>query len=158
MISKGEQVKNQFIVVVIVQFGEYGQYVIICDIVVQVGQNIVVIIYYFGLKDDLYFVCVQWIVDFIGDNFCLQVEVVEYLFVGEVLDCQVICDFIFSVCYNMILLFIQDDMVNLSKFIFCEQLVLIVVYYLIYQQVIVFLYYYFIWLIVVWIGCEVSDM
>lgn len=81
MIIKGEQVKKQLIAVVLVQFGEYGMNVIICEIVVQVGQNIVVIIYYFGLKEDLYFVCVQWIVDFIGEQFCLYVEEVECLFV-----------------------------------------------------------------------------
>lgn len=80
MIIKGEQAKKQLIVVVLAQFGEYGMNVIIREIVVQVGQNIVVIIYYFGSKEDLYFVCVQWIVDFIGEQFRSYVEEVERLF------------------------------------------------------------------------------
>lgn len=58
----------------------------------------------------------------------------------------------------MIKLFIQDDIVNFSKFIFREQFFFTVVYYLVYEQVISLLYSYLICLIVVWIGCDVNDI
>lgn len=87
----------------------------------------------------------------------MHAEEAERLFAQLQPDWAAICELIFCACRNMIKLLTQDDTVNFSKFIFCEQLFFTAAYHLVHEQVISLLHSYLTRLIAAWTGCDAND-